>query len=212
MRLADDRRRETGAVVAGADDRDAAVLPAAGLGRLRPADVRPDAQPQPARRSATASIEGRGGFWHVRPWRQVELNDLMALYDLQYAGTTGTVVRSEDYWRWMIGRRYAHVIWVACQGETRPRLRLRQGPQDPRDRHPPGPSAGAEGPARPGPRRGPGAGLSRGDRPRAGRPSRDRGLPRRLGQGRRPGRVRGDVARCTTSPTSSGSSRRSCPS
>ena len=63
-------------------------------------------------------IEGRGGFWHVRPWRQVELGDLMALYDRQYARTTGTVVRSEEYWRWMIGRRYAHVIWVACQGET----------------------------------------------------------------------------------------------
>jgi predicted N-acetyltransferase YhbS len=63
-------------------------------------------------------IEGRGGFWHVRPWRQVELNDLMALYDRQYALTNGSIVRSEDYWRWMIGRRYAHVIWVACQGET----------------------------------------------------------------------------------------------
>ncbi len=63
-------------------------------------------------------VEGRGGFWHVRPWRQVELNDLMKLYDGQFARDTGTVVRSEDYWRWMIGRRYAHVIWVACQGET----------------------------------------------------------------------------------------------
>lgn len=63
-------------------------------------------------------VEGRGGFWHVRPWRQVELNDLMGLYDRQYALTNGSVVRSEDYWRWMIGRRYAHVIWVACQGET----------------------------------------------------------------------------------------------
>ena len=63
-------------------------------------------------------IEGRGGFWHVRPWRQVELNDLMALYERQYARTNGSVVRSEDYWRWMIGRRYAHVIWVACQGEA----------------------------------------------------------------------------------------------
>src|SRR3954454_13698512 len=63
-------------------------------------------------------IEGRTGFWHVRPWRQVELNDLMALYDHQFAGTAGTVLRSEDYWRWIIGRRYAHVIWVACQGEV----------------------------------------------------------------------------------------------
>jgi predicted N-acetyltransferase YhbS len=63
-------------------------------------------------------IEGKGGFWHVRPWRQVELNDLMQLYDAQFGRNTGSVIRSEDYWRWMIGRRYAHVIWVACQGET----------------------------------------------------------------------------------------------
>jgi predicted N-acetyltransferase YhbS len=63
-------------------------------------------------------IEGKSGFWHVRPWRQVELNDLMQLYDNQFGRNTGTLVRSEDYWRWMIGRRYAHVIWVACQGET----------------------------------------------------------------------------------------------
>ena len=62
--------------------------------------------------------EGRGGFWHVRPWRQVELGDLMRLYDGQFGQTTGTVIRSEDYWRWMIGQRYAHVIWVACQGEA----------------------------------------------------------------------------------------------
>jgi len=63
-------------------------------------------------------MEGRGAFWHVRPWRQVELGDLMALYDGQYARTTGSVARSEEYWRWIIGRRYAHVIWVACQGEA----------------------------------------------------------------------------------------------
>ena len=63
-------------------------------------------------------IEGRGAIWHVRPWRQVELGDLMALYEQQYSRTTGTIVRSEEYWRWMIGRKYAHVIWVACQGET----------------------------------------------------------------------------------------------
>lgn len=63
-------------------------------------------------------VEAKGGIWHVRPWRQVEINDLMRLYDLQFAGVTGSILRSEDYWRWVIGRRYAHVIWVACQGET----------------------------------------------------------------------------------------------
>jgi GNAT superfamily N-acetyltransferase len=63
-------------------------------------------------------IEGKAGAWHVRPWRQVEIDDLMDLYAAQYAQTTGSVVRTEEYWRWIIGRRYAHVIWVACQGET----------------------------------------------------------------------------------------------
>ena len=37
---------------------------------------------------------------------------------MQYAQVTGSVIRSEEYWRWLIGRRYAHVIWVACQGEA----------------------------------------------------------------------------------------------
>lgn len=63
-------------------------------------------------------VEGKGGAWHVRPWRHVELNDLMDLYEKRFAHTTGAIIRSEDYWRWLIGRRYAHVIWVACQGET----------------------------------------------------------------------------------------------
>ena len=62
-------------------------------------------------------VEGRAS-WQVRPWRQVELGDLMSLYELQYARTTGSVVCAEEYWRWMIGRRYAHVIWVACLGEA----------------------------------------------------------------------------------------------
>ncbi len=63
-------------------------------------------------------IESKGGQWHVRPWRQVELSDLMTLYDQQFGRNSGTITRSEDYWRWMIGRKYAHVIWVACQGDT----------------------------------------------------------------------------------------------
>jgi hypothetical protein len=40
-------------------------------------------------------VEGRGGFWHVRPWRQVELGDLMSLYEMQFDRVTGTVKRSE---------------------------------------------------------------------------------------------------------------------
>jgi predicted N-acetyltransferase YhbS len=55
--------------------------------------------------------------WHVRPWRQVELGSLMKLYEAQFSGVNGVVVRSEEYWRWMIGRKLAHAIWVACRGE-----------------------------------------------------------------------------------------------
>lgn len=68
--------------------------------------------------SGDGLLEAKGGPWQVRPWRQVEINDLMTLYDKQFGATTGSVARDEDYWRWMIGRRYAHVIWVACQGDA----------------------------------------------------------------------------------------------
>ncbi len=117
MRLADDRARETGAVLQTLTTgmpRFYRPLGWGTCGRQTVGQILSRNLPQ----STDGVIEGRSGFWHVRPWRQVELNDLMELYDLQYNGTTGTVLRSEDYWRWMIGRKYAHVIWVACQGET----------------------------------------------------------------------------------------------
>lgn len=62
-------------------------------------------------------IESRAGTLQVRPWRQVELGGLMKLYEKQFASTPGTVVRSEEYWRWLVNRRVQHVIWVACLGE-----------------------------------------------------------------------------------------------
>jgi GNAT superfamily N-acetyltransferase len=117
MRLADDRARETGAVVQALTTGMPQFYRPLGwgvCGRQTFGQTLSRNLPQ----VSDGIIEGRSGFWHVRPWRQVELNDLMALYELQYAQTTGTVVRAEDYWRWMIGRKYAHVIWVACQGET----------------------------------------------------------------------------------------------
>ena len=137
-------------------------------------------------------IEGRGGFWHVRPWRQVELGDLMSLYELQYAHTTGTIVRSEEYWRWMIGRKYAHVIWVACQGEAvrgyafikdHKILEIASDPAYPQAlRALAGPSAG----------RGARARLSRGDRLRPERSSGHRGGPGGIGPDHRSGCLRGD--------------------
>lgn len=117
MRLAADRARETGAAIQALTTGMPQFYKPLGwgvCGRQTFGQVLSRNLPQ----ASDGVIEGRSGFWHVRPWRQVELNDLMALYDLQYADTLGTILRSEDYWRWMIGRKYAHVIWVACQGET----------------------------------------------------------------------------------------------
>ncbi len=117
MRLADERAKESGAVVQALTTGMPQFYRPLGwgvCGRQTIGQTLSRNLPQ----VSDGMIEGRGAFWHVRPWRQVELNDLMALYDLQYAQCSGSVVRSEDYWRWIIGRRYAHVIWVACQGEA----------------------------------------------------------------------------------------------
>ena len=117
MRLADDRARETGATVQALTTGMPQFYRPLGWGVCgRHTFGQALSRSLPTVNDGV--VEGRGGVWHVRPWRQVELNDLMALYELQFGGTTGAVVRDEDYWRWMIGRRYAHVIWVACQGDA----------------------------------------------------------------------------------------------
>ncbi len=116
MRLSDDRARESGSLLQALTTGMPQFYRPLGwgvCGRQTVGQILSRNLPQ----AGEGLVESRGGAWQVRPWRQVELNDLMALYDLQFADTTGTVVRSEDYWRWIIGRKYAHVIWVACQGE-----------------------------------------------------------------------------------------------
>jgi GNAT superfamily N-acetyltransferase len=117
MRLADNRAKETGAVLQALTTAMPQFYRPLGWGvcgnqtfGALPSRNLPS--------TGDGMLEGRGKPWTVRPWRQVELNDLMGLYDAQFGHTTGSVVRSEDYWRWIIGRKYAHVIWVACQGET----------------------------------------------------------------------------------------------
>ncbi|WP_240911375.1 GNAT family N-acetyltransferase [Paludisphaera soli] len=117
MRLADERTRATGAVVQALTTRMPRFYKPLGwgvCGRSTFGQTLSRNLPQ----AADGVVETKGGGWHVRPWRQVELGDLMALYDMQFQTTTGTTVRSEEYWRWLIGRRYAHVIWVACQGDA----------------------------------------------------------------------------------------------
>jgi predicted N-acetyltransferase YhbS len=117
MRLAEDRARQTGALLQSLTTGMPQFYRPLGWGICgRQSFAQTLSRNLPA--VSDGIVEGRGGFWHVRPWRQVELNDLMALYDLQFAGINGSVVRTEDYWRWVIGRKYAHVIWFACQGES----------------------------------------------------------------------------------------------
>ena len=117
IRLADGRGRETGVAVQAITTGMARFYRPLGYGvcgRQTVAQTLSRNLPQ----VSDGVAEGKGGVWHVRPWRQVELGDLMRLYDGQFTATTGTLVRSEDYWRWMIGRKFAHVIWVASLGET----------------------------------------------------------------------------------------------
>jgi GNAT superfamily N-acetyltransferase len=117
MRLADDRAKQTGAVLQSLTTGMPQFYKALGwgvCGRHTMGQILSRNLPA----TGDGVVEARGGPWHVRPWRQVEINDLMSLYESQFATAVGSVVRSEDYWRWIIGRRYAHVIWVACQGET----------------------------------------------------------------------------------------------
>lgn len=117
MRLADERSRATGAAVQALTTRMPRFYFPLGwglCGRQTFAQILSRNLPQ----AADGLVEAKGPAWHVRPWRQVELGDLMALYEAQFRDVTGAVVRSEDYWRWLIGRRYAHVVWVACQGEA----------------------------------------------------------------------------------------------
>ena len=116
MRLASERGKESGAVVQVLTTGMPRFYHGLGwgiCGRQTIAQTMSRSLPQ----VSDGVVDGRAA-WHVRPWRQVELGDLMSLYEQQYARTTGSVVRSEEYWRWMIGRRYAHVIWVACLGES----------------------------------------------------------------------------------------------
>ena len=61
VRLASQRARDKGVCPAGLDDRHAAILPAAGLGYLRPADVRADDEPKlaPGERRDDRGSRGR---------------------------------------------------------------------------------------------------------------------------------------------------------
>ena len=57
--------------------------------------------------------------YRVRPWRQVELPALMRLYGNDSAGAFGRFVRTEAYWRWLLGSRAFDQVLVAVNGPDR---------------------------------------------------------------------------------------------
>ncbi|MGE0534569.1 MAG: GNAT family N-acetyltransferase [Pirellulales bacterium] len=57
--------------------------------------------------------------YRVRPWRQVELPALMRLYGSESVGAFGSFVRTEAYWRWLLGSRTFDQVLVAVHGPDR---------------------------------------------------------------------------------------------
>lgn len=52
----------------------------------------------------------------IRPWRRVELGSLMRIYNHQAAGAYGPLIRTEEYWQWLVHRRGYDQIFVALDG------------------------------------------------------------------------------------------------
>ena len=56
---------------------------------------------------------------NIRIWRHVERAALLRLYNEQARSAYGALVRSDDYWRWLISRRAYDRIYVAIEGPDR---------------------------------------------------------------------------------------------
>ncbi len=56
-----------------------------------------------------------GSPWQVRPWRQLELDDLCRLYQQLQTSTPGAVQRSEAYWKWLVQCRPWDEVLVAVR-------------------------------------------------------------------------------------------------
>ena len=56
---------------------------------------------------------------NIRHWRQMELAALMRIYQERVHTLYGPLVRSEQHWRWLIGRRAFDQIIVAIDGGNR---------------------------------------------------------------------------------------------
>ena len=54
---------------------------------------------------------------NIRHWRQMELGALMHIYQRNVRNLYGPLERTEEHWRWLIGRRAYQQIFVALDGD-----------------------------------------------------------------------------------------------
>jgi ribosomal protein S18 acetylase RimI-like enzyme len=66
-----------------------------------------------------AAVRRRSKRFSVRHWRHVELPAVMRIYRANLNACHGALDRSEEYWRWLIGRRAFDYISVAIEGRDR---------------------------------------------------------------------------------------------
>jgi predicted acetyltransferase len=72
-------------------------------------------------RDLLAQLSADGTRWpehplKIRPWRQVELPDLMRLHRDWCDRFDGATQRTEAYWRWLVGRQDRDRVFVAIEG------------------------------------------------------------------------------------------------
>jgi predicted acetyltransferase len=72
-------------------------------------------------RELLAQLSADGVRWpahplKIRPWRQVEMPDLMALHRQWADSFDGATQRTEAYWRWLVGRGDHDRIFLAIEG------------------------------------------------------------------------------------------------
>ncbi len=69
---------------------------------------------------------------NIRHWRQMELGALMRIYQDSVRELYGPLERTEEHWRWLIGRRAYHQILVALDGERKgePSGEVQEGADD----------------------------------------------------------------------------------
>ena len=61
-------------------------------------------------------FRNRRRLLNIRPWRRVEMQSLLRIYNQNLVGQFGPLVRSEAYWQWLISRRAYDQLYVALDG------------------------------------------------------------------------------------------------